>query len=316
LVLLYYLVAPVFFPYLLEPRGCSKGLLTPDAMYFNGFFGINISIIVGLLVLTYYKLHSSHGDVYQMKNEHRFVLSVCSIVFLIFFIITATGGSEAEVGIPFVVSIHIVFLFGTVWPYYLSLQEMKKISQQTQVELSLNEILQNTTLSIEFARYLELEFSSENLLFWNEIETFKQFIMDENKSHAEIWSEIERIFTMYIREDSPYQINLPYDIRQEVESSIENSGSVFSNELSQDTPKEERESPLSIFNKAQREIYNLLASDSLNRFRLSEGYRKARGIIGEEKKSSQKSNPTELGLSRSDIVLELETPISPVSPSS
>jgi len=83
------------------------------------------------------------------------------------------------------------------------------------------EILENygleTILSYEvgfqsFLSYLETEFSTENLLFWNSIEQLKML----NSRRYSTFEQILRIFNCYIRDDAPLLINVSHNLRSKI----------------------------------------------------------------------------------------------------
>jgi len=280
--------------------------------------------------ITYYKLHNRYGDVYQMKTEHKICLLCSSIIFIIYGILQALDYNVAQIGIAFVTCLHVVFILGTVYPYYLSIQEIKLLQANTKTssDLSLREIINHPDLVKEFAHYLESEFSSENLLFWNEVANYKKNYFFEkqeadegegkkeetNKSYTEIWSEIERIFLTYIKEGAPYQVNLPFAMSQQVEFYInQKTGENLSPQQSSiDGKDKEIEyflSPSQVLNEAQDEIYRLLASDPLQRFKRTEGYLKfTENLIINSKRGNSKSLGTSTTDEYDSSALQLETP--------
>ena len=56
----------------------------------------------------------------------------------------------------------------------------------------------------DFRRHLQLEFSVENLLFWEAIRDFRERY--DIESPADNWELADQIFQRYVTEDSPLQV--------------------------------------------------------------------------------------------------------------
>jgi len=125
-------------------------------------------------------------------------------------------------------------------------------SPQTQAQLekwsqSLDELLKDPEGVVMFLKHLEHEHSSENLRFWLSCEKFKECPQDKLKEKA------EAIFKDYLTRTSYYQVNL--------DSSITN---LIKEQMTAPTPV--------MFEKAQRDIYQLMRRDSYPRFLKSDNF--------------------------------------------
>lgn len=112
-----------------------------------------------------------------------------------------------------------------------------------------------------FRAFLQTEFSEENFLFWEEVEAFRKLNPDEVDKVEE---ESERIFNKYIAKEAQLEINIPANIRTDLQKRFLNvswqdfgTGNIDTN----------------VFNTAQASIMKTLKSDSLPRFIASEIYK-------------------------------------------
>ncbi|NXU58948.1 RGS21 protein, partial [Turnix velox] len=100
-----------------------------------------------------------------------------------------------------------------------------------------------------FRTFLKSEFSEENVEFWLACEDFKK-----TKSSTEIASKARKIYSVFIQDDAPKEINIDFHTKSHISQSIS-------------------EPTLSCFDDAQRLIYSLMAKDSFPRFLRSEAYK-------------------------------------------
>ncbi|KAJ6248266.1 regulator of g protein signaling [Anaeramoeba flamelloides] len=98
-----------------------------------------------------------------------------------------------------------------------------------------------------FSHFLKSEYSNENLEFYLDVCKFKKLQHDTNEQ--EITEQTKRIIDTYIRSGAGLEINIDYFLRKQI--------------LAMSTKK-----PLSltIFDSAQQKIFNLMESDSFQRF--------------------------------------------------
>lgn len=99
-----------------------------------------------------------------------------------------------------------------------------------------------------FSQFLRSEFSEENIEFWLACEDFKTI-----DSETKLLSKARCIYTVFIESDAPKEINIDYDTKMTIQSSI-----------SQPTK--------SCFDAAQKKVYSLMKKDSYPRFLHSDIY--------------------------------------------
>jgi hypothetical protein len=120
-------------------------------------------------------------------------------------------------------------------------------------KISLRHVLENRELQEKFREFLVSEFSVENILFWLEVESFKQSCQGplfDRKAGA------FKIFDTFCSNASCYEVNLSYPVAQKLLKKI---GEIRSGEQQEVDP--------TIFNEAQEQIYILMESDPLKRFK-------------------------------------------------
>jgi len=98
-----------------------------------------------------------------------------------------------------------------------SISRKKFLRSSREIKLSLNDVLHNKMGFNLFLNYLEKEFSSENLVFWEQVEILKT--LEDPKL---IYNKVISIFTTFISPQSNYHINLPHEIRDLVCQNMEN----------------------------------------------------------------------------------------------
>jgi len=123
-----------------------------------------------------------------------------------------------------------------------------------------------------FYDYLQTEFSSENLLFWLEVNAYQTLLQRDLpfiKEHA------DQIFKKFVDRTAPCCVNLPANVWNQVSTSLRDL-------MSQNNVNGELISPadgLRIFDEAQLEIYRLMASDSFPRFQQTRIYADRKGSL-------------------------------------
>jgi hypothetical protein len=129
-----------------------------------------------------------------------------------------------------------------------------------------------------FKKFLEKEFSDENINFWNEVRQFKASFSNihilpndalGSPSVITLLSQAEKIVADYIRSDSPSQVNLPSDIAQQVIKDLSQIQKDHREIIKADSKVENNfqlKLLATIFDRAQSEIFNLMARDSYSRY--------------------------------------------------
>lgn len=134
-------------------------------------------------------------------------------------------------------------------PSFWDLEASKDPSQQRVRKwgFSMDEALKDPAGRDQFLRFLESEFSSENLLFWLAVQDLKRRPLQEVSGRAqEIWQE-------FLAEGAPRSINLDSHSYERTSSNLKDPGRYS-------------------FEDAQDHIYKLMKSDSYARFLRSNAY--------------------------------------------
>jgi len=108
-------------------------------------------------------------------------------------------------------------------------------------------------LWIFLKQYLTQEFSEENLLFWTDVENYKRLPSYERFSRA------KEIFSTYIVDDSPLQVNIDSDCNDAIKNRLSKSS--------------DSNTPLDLFDEAQSWVCRLMESHSFPRFIKSNKYK-------------------------------------------
>jgi hypothetical protein len=110
--------------------------------------------------------------------------------------------------------------------------------------ISLQHVLDDPDLLLQYKQFLQGELSLENILFWEDIEKLKLMEQEANRE------EYKRIFDIYFTKGSALELNLRTDIIATVARRME-----------------QEEIDPSIFAEAQEATYHLLRADSFLRFK-------------------------------------------------
>jgi hypothetical protein len=178
------------------------------------------------------------------------------------------------------IAVIYAFYASTIAPLWRSYHAPPKVEDSAvdvqQME-TLSALIQHDAGFESFRKFLSAEFSVENLLFWKDIDTFRKKIRD-NQSPEFVTSENQRLYAKYIVEDSPFQVNLPEKIVDNVKAVIDGKSSpptISPSDVRLEEGKSDRTapSPPTIFDEAQKSIFKLMESDSFPRYKSSDQYR-------------------------------------------
>jgi hypothetical protein len=139
---------------------------------------------------------------------------------------------------------------------------MHHASSLAEIERDFRQVLEDEEGFALFQKFLEQEWSVENILFWKAAvefrKTFEQQKQEENNMRA------KKMFEEFISTDAPLCVNLPFGVRTKVTSNC--------NEI--DISQE-------LFQEAEKEIFNLMLKDSFRRFvfRADSGYTKLKSRL-------------------------------------
>ncbi|XP_076128932.1 regulator of G-protein signaling 6-like [Alosa pseudoharengus] len=154
-------------------------------------------------------------------------------------------------------------------PSFWDLEASKDPSQQRVRKwgFSLDEALKDPAGRDQFLRFLESEFSSENLLFWLAVQDLKRRPLQEVASRAQdIWQE-------FLAEGAPRSINLDSHSYERTSQNLKDPGRYS-------------------FEDAQDHIYKLMKSDSYARFLRSNAYQDL--LLAKKKLETEQGRRTSL----------------------
>lgn len=121
--------------------------------------------------------------------------------------------------------------------------------QPCQKCMSLMEALNNKKVKVGFRKFLESEFSVENLDFWLAVEDYKKVKDDRLRV-----SKAREIYDEHVSPVAPAQVNIDFRTQQEIKDRM-------SHNLSSD-----------IFDSAQKSVFTIMENDSYARFVRSKYY--------------------------------------------
>lgn len=212
------------------------------------------------------------SDGFYIKNEFKYVALVCLIGFPLW---NALGFlPENNTVFPFSALLAIlvtlgVFTASAAYPLWISRKSVvrrhlssqsasvssqygPRSTKQTRTGMA-NNALYNFLMDTEhgmqeFSEHLQREFSIENLMFWNAIEQYRSaFDEDQPEANLKLARDIE---LRYIDDSSLLQVNLNFSDSHLIRDRM------ASNAITVD-----------LFDKPQRHIFRLMATDSFVRFR-------------------------------------------------
>lgn len=233
------------------------------------------SFLLILTYITYYKLGTERIDVLKIKREITNLLGLWIPVLISWIILSQFSETQ------FASSVLIIIAFPLSWFLTSGLNlitafqykaYMKENSQETSLQIEehkiqddknlneepnkgsimLEELLNEPKFKEEFELFLKSEWSIENLRFVQIVDKFKT-TWDSSDSSMR-FQRAKFIFKKFIQQ-GPFQVNLTFDIpsiiEQDLNKAEEDPGSLSQN----------------IFDAAQQEVFLILKSDCLLRFR-------------------------------------------------
>jgi len=157
------------------------------------------------------------------------------------------------------------------WLTYVPLYVSYKMKQRVMgARYDFASFLANPKSNKLFAEHLANEWAVENLKFWSQVETFRgqyanfKKVKDANRAAVQI-------FNTFIRHGAVMDVNIPSFMRDKLTD--------FFDKHSQSDPDFAAVAiPATVFDEAQREIYNLMEKDSFQRFQATAAFK---GFVGE-----------------------------------
>ncbi|KAF6029030.1 hypothetical protein EB796_012661 [Bugula neritina] len=116
-------------------------------------------------------------------------------------------------------------------------------------EISITELLKDPVGYHQFAKFLQKEFSAENLDFYADCRQVKALPM------SQVPQKVAEIYQLYLVEDAKYLINVDAQVAEQVRKSTCEGGGRYS------------------FDPAEEHIFNLMKNDSYTRFIRSDDYK-------------------------------------------
>jgi len=123
-----------------------------------------------------------------------------------------------------------------------------RVSSRSYDSSSLDLVLENPIGYKDFCGFLAKEWSTENLLFWKQVNEYKLLADPEERT-----KKAQEIIETFIRDNAIYEVNLPDTIRTRIRKDIEQV-------------VESGHAPVEMFDAAQTEIFSLMSNDSFHRF--------------------------------------------------
>ncbi|KAL3861372.1 hypothetical protein ACJMK2_007408 [Sinanodonta woodiana] len=128
-------------------------------------------------------------------------------------------------------------------------EEQEKVGRVAGWAVNIDKLLQDISGLCVFTEFLKKEFSEENIIFWTEVEKYKQITCQDMRN-----VQAKEIFDKHLSVDASEPVNIDSVARKQVDS-----------QLDIPTPQ--------IFDVAQHQIYRLMKQDSYTRFLKSELYK-------------------------------------------
>jgi len=255
------ILAMIAFPYLRSIKGCPAN--HPDTLILVTYAVVHFIVALGIG----WKLRHHNRDAFSIKTEFKWSLGGL----LAALILTGIGWVSFN-GDPFlpcfalVVNSVTVFAAGTIWPVYLCrstagsgrYQPVVSQSSTNDENMDLKLFLGKEGAFQAFLRYLETEFSSENLSFWNEVNEWKTLRGKAKRDRA------IAIYEKYIDEFGPFSVNVGGEMRHKAAEDIERM---------KDSDSEESEVEDTLFDPIQDEIYQLMMKDPFFRWKSTDQYK-------------------------------------------
>lgn len=232
--MLVFLVIFIFFAYTL--RGAHDGFYIRQELKLTGTLSIP-TVFVWLLF--------NNVGVFKTINNTVFPFSTLSF--------TACGC--------------LALIFSTLWPLFRSIFQppvLHRLDIANDLG-TLEGILRDEEGHRSFQKFLTKEFSVENILFWREIEEFrKQQFESLNSREFNATERAQAIMQEYIVEDSPFQVNLPGEVVQNLFFAMKTTGKVRRKEDGK--PHSAEDFNETVFDECQADIFKLMDRDSFPRY--------------------------------------------------
>lgn len=184
------------------------------------------------------------------------------------------------------------FSASTLFPLLKSYSSQTvKVVADVPDDISSLSALLSTEMGIQsFTAFLKTEFSVENVLFYKEVQQYRDFLPTLLKEGPEGYFRSAEmatsIYRNYVISDSPNQVNLPHRIFSEIDLTLKQIYNIVGDDEKKDIKKTEKTQKKSVtlaasvdsnkllhlYDDACRNIYNLMDVDSFPRYKNSPMY--------------------------------------------
>jgi len=244
----------------------------PNANVFS--YMNSLWLIIDLIIVCFFakKIHSVEIDSFNIQKEMKRV-GIFTITALIFWQVE-TAFLTVDAQNYYVTSdfdncliIFVDLIWVTFFPLYASFHQNHQVqssavsynpvrksvsprgSARSYDSSTLEAVLDHPLGYQDFFGFLAKEWSTENLLFWKQVNEYKVIADPEQRT-----KKAQAIYETFIRENAIYEVNLPDTIRSKLRLSVEQILAQGEN------------IPSNIFDGAQNEIFSLMSNDSFHRF--------------------------------------------------
>ncbi|PIO73135.1 regulator of G protein signaling domain protein [Teladorsagia circumcincta] len=131
-------------------------------------------------------------------------------------------------------------------------------------QFAFDQVISDTDGRAQFTKFLQSEYSEENILFWWAVEELK--VVSASESRSEFERTVLEMFETFIASESPLAINIDHDTRTDIIDRVENRDpSTF---------------PDNIYERAQAHVYRLMEKDCFSRFVHTPAYKEVAKKMG------------------------------------
>jgi Regulator of G protein signaling domain len=202
---------------------------------------ITAIIVAGAAVFAYVIREVVEG--LFIKRELTLTSSICGVLLVLWVIarsVTADFDREqfAVSNLLLIFLLSCVWIMSTVYPLAHTASESELFQDMAYTEPSptpiagssstprltpnftLRDIIENPRGRDLYKQHLVHEFSLENLLFWEAVEQFRNHVHHHGVEDGVAANNARRLYLQYVREGSPYQVNLPYQVRMDLRKAL------------------------------------------------------------------------------------------------
>jgi hypothetical protein len=292
-----------------DPRCSSSGFQLASIL--KTFMAFYYMVVFLFMLRAVFKV----DDNFHLGTEMR-VMMLSSFVLLAFNLLNSVGTYYTLVFVELklyqfihgLVYLPFVFVCSGIFPVYLSYQHASSnlMESPSKRETALNrstdlsgrppkssdiaEVLENPQGRMLFLKFLQNEFSVENLLFYEEVTEFSEKYTEESNAE-QMKKDAIRIFQTYVSPSAATSVNLPFNVRQPLivyfTSIMLEAGQSHNDDYKQGVPEEESRTADSsstqvpvtvlrhdIFDRARASTLRLMKQDSFVRFKKTKQYKK------------------------------------------